>query len=271
MAVVDGDNGFGHLVMKRCADEAVARARTHGIGWVGAHHSNHAGAAGVYAMMPLAEGMIGLYVAVGSANHMAPWGGTDLLLSTNPIAVAVPAGERRPILLDMATTTAAYGKVKLAAQKGEMMPEGWMIDRLGQALTDPTQTAGGSLLPIGGPKGYGLSLIFGLLAGTLNGAAMGREVVDYNSDDDSVTNTGQFVLALDIAAFTDPDRFRTEVDRIIDEMKASPLRPGFDSIRLPGERALGERDRRQAEGVPIAAAMRDKLNQIAAACGAPSL
>lgn len=271
MAVVDGDNGFGHLVMKRCAEEAVARARTHGIGWVGSHHSNHAGAAGVYAMMPLAEGMIGLYVAVGSANHMAPWGGTELLLSTNPIAVAVPAGQRRPILLDMATTTAAYGKVKLAAQRGETMPEGWMIDALGRALTDPTRTAGGSLLPIGGPKGYGLSLIFGLLAGTLNGAAMGREVVDYNSDDASVTNTGQFVLALDIAAFTDPDRFRAEVDRIIDEMKGSPLRPGFDAIRLPGERALSERDRRLAEGVPIAPAMRDKLNQIAAACGAPSL
>ena len=98
MAVVDGDNGFGHLVMKRCAEEAIARARTHGIGWVGAHHSNHAGAAGVYAMMPMAAGMIGLYVAVGSANHMAPWGGTDLLLSTNPIAVAVPAGQRRPIV-----------------------------------------------------------------------------------------------------------------------------------------------------------------------------
>ena len=171
----------------------------------------------------------------------------------------------------MATTTAAYGKVKLAAQNGEMMPEGWMIDRLGQALTDPTKTAGGSLLPIGGPKGYGLSLIFGLLAGTLNGAAMGRDVVDYNADDASVTNTGQFILALDIAAFTDPDRFRAQVDLIIDEMKASPLRPGFDSIRLPGERALGERDRRLSEGIPITAAMYNKLNQIASACGVPNL
>jgi len=108
MALVDGDNGMGHLVMKRCAELATEIAGTQGIGWVGAHHSNHAGAAGVYAMMPLAADMIGLYVAVGNANHMAPWGGIELLLSTNPIAVAVP-GATQPILLDMATTTAAYG------------------------------------------------------------------------------------------------------------------------------------------------------------------
>lgn len=271
MAVVDGDNGFGHLVMKRCADEAIARARDFGIGWVGSHHSNHAGAAGVYAMMPLREGMIGLYVAVGSANHMAPWGGIDLLLSTNPIAVAVPAGERTPILLDMATTTAAYGKVKLAAQKGETMPEGWMIDAMGNPLTDPTRTAGGSLLPVGGPKGYGLSLIFGLLAGTLNGAAMGRNVIDYNSDDTTVANTGQFVVAIDIAAFTDPATFGADVDRVIDEMKSSALRPGFDAIRLPGERALAEHARRSAEGVPVSETMRAKLNAVAAECGAALL
>ncbi|WP_114965511.1 Ldh family oxidoreductase [Alkalilacustris brevis] len=271
MAVVDGDNGFGHLVMKRCAEEAIARARSHGVGWVGAHHSNHAGAAGVYAAMPMAEGMIGIYVAVGSANHMAPWGGIDMLLSTNPVAIAIPAGNGPPILLDMATTVAAYGKVKLAAQRGEQMPEGWMIDQEGKPLTDPAKASGGSLLPIGGPKGYGLSLVFGLLAGTLNGAAMGRDVVDYNADDSSVTNTGQFIVALDIASFTDPETFRHEIDRIGAEMKGARLRPGFDSIRLPGERALAERARRSAEGIPIAAPVLEKLNDIAAGSGVAPL
>ena len=271
MAVVDGDNGFGHLVMKRCAEEAVARARSHGIGWVGAHHSNHAGAAGVYAKIPLEAGMIGLYVAVGSANHMAPWGGIDLLLSTNPIAVAIPAGKRPPILLDMATTVAAYGKVKLAAQRGEAMPEGWMIDANGNPLTDPNRSAGGSLLPIGGPKGYGLSLVFGLLAGTLNGAAMGKGVIDYNADDTTVANTGQFIVALDVASFTDPEVFRAEVDTVIDQMKGAALRPGFEAIRLPGERALAERERRLAEGVPVPAALMEKLAAIAAEAGVAPL
>ena len=266
MALIDGDNAMGHLVMKRCAELAVEIAADQGIGWVGAHHSNHAGAAGVYAMMPLRSDMIGLYVAVGNANHMAPWGGIDLLLSTNPIAVAIP-GQTMPILLDMATTTAAYGKVKLAAQRGEMMPEGWMIDALGQALTDPAKAAGGSLLPIGGPKGFGLALVFGLLAGTLNGAAFGRDVIDFNADDASATNTGQFILALDIKAFGDVTAFKARVDVLRAEMKASPTRPGFDSIRLPGERAFAVRDERFAQGIPLSDAMLRDLNSLAQAAG----
>lgn len=271
MAVVDGDNGFGHLVMKRCADEAVKRARSHGVGWVGAHHSNHAGAAGVYAMIPLVDDMIGLYVAVGSANHMAPWGGIESLLSTNPIAVAVPSAGPHPVLLDMATTVAAYGKVKLAAQRGEMMPSDWMIDALGNPLTDPARAGEGSLLPIGGPKGYGLSLIFGLLAGTLNGAAMGRDVVDYNADDDSVTNTGQFIIAIDIASFTDLDAFKASVARIGEEITTSKRRPGADEIRLPGGRALSTREARLAEGIPLPEPLIRKLDTIAASCGVAPL
>lgn len=271
MALVDGDNAMGHLVMKRCAEEAIRIAGTQGIGWVGAHHSNHAGAAGVYARMALEHGMIGIYLAVGNANHMAPWGGIDLLLSTNPIAVAIPAMDRPPILLDMATTVAAYGKVKMAAQRGETMPEGWMIDAAGHPLTDPGQAGGGSLLPIGGPKGYGLSLVFGLLAGTLNGAAMGRDLVDFNADDVTVTNTGQCVVMIDIAAFGDPARFRGDVDRIIDEMKGSALRPGFDGIRLPGERALSVHAERSRDGIPLPEPLIALLNGVAADHSLPGL
>lgn len=262
MALLDGDNGMGHLVMKRCAELAMEIASEQGIGWVGVHHSNHAGAAGIYAMMPLKADMIGIYVAVGSANHMAPWGGIDLLLSTNPIAVAVP-GETMPVLLDMATTTAAYGKVKLAAQRGEMMPEGWMIDALGHALTDPSKASGGSLLPIGGPKGFGLALIFGLLAGTMNGAAFGRDVIDFNNDNVSSTNTGQFILALDVKAFGDVTAFKKRVDAIRLEMKTSALRPGFDAIRLPGERALTIRQERLTAGIPLNSAMLADLEKVA--------
>ena len=103
----------------------------------------------------------------------------------------------------MATTVASYGKVKMAAERGETMPEGWMIDVEGNPLTDPKRADEGFLLPIGGYKGYGLALIFGLLAGTLNGAAMGRDVIDFNKDQGTLTNTGQFIIALDIKAFVD--------------------------------------------------------------------
>jgi L-2-hydroxycarboxylate dehydrogenase (NAD+) len=266
-ALIDGDNGMGHLVVSRCVDEAVRRARVHGVSWVGCRGSNHAGAAGVYAMMPVPEDMIGIYVAVGSANHMAPWGGTELLLSTNPIAIGVPGGETGPVLLDMATTNAAYGKVKVAAQRGEMMPEGWMIDAQGRPLLDPTKTEGGSLLPIGGPKGFGLALMFGILAGVLNGAAFGRDLVDFNKDDHTPNNTGQFVIVADLKAFIDPAVFKAQIDAVRAEMKSSPLRPGFDAIRLPGERALATRARRLAEGVPVPAALLAALRPTADAAG----
>ena len=163
-ALLDGDNAMGHLVMRRAAEIAIEKAKTAGVAWVGARSSNHAGPASLYARMPLAHDMLGLYIAVGSANHLPPWGGIAMLLSTNPIAIAVPGAQGREMMLDMATTNAAYGKVKIKAQRGETMPEGWMMDRQGKPLTDPKKADEGFLLPIGGPKGYGLALMFGLLA-----------------------------------------------------------------------------------------------------------
>src|SRR5258707_9211633 len=182
-ALVDGDNGLGSLVVARAVEEAIALARDNGVGWAGTRNGNHAGAAAVYAAMPVAHDMIGLYFAVGNANHLPPWGGIDMLLSTNPIAIAVPALEEPPLVLDMATTVAAYGKVKVAAQQGKTMPEGWMIDREGQPLTDPSRADDGFLLPIGGYKGAALALMVGLLARTLDGRANGAAVVDFNKDD----------------------------------------------------------------------------------------
>lgn len=266
-ALLDGGNGPGHLVMSRAAELAMQKARTCGVAWVGARHSNHAGPAFLYARMPLAQDMIGLYVAVGSANHLPPWGGTDLLLSTNPISVAVPSNTRPAVVLDMATTVAAYGKVKTAADRGETMPEGWMIDKRGQPLTDPARAGEGFLLPIGGPKGYGLALIFGLLAGTLNGAAFGADVVDFNADPKATTNTGHFVLALDIAAFADVDAFKAQVDAVWKEMKSSDLLPGVDEIRLPGERLAATTAERRTNGVPMPEALGDRLDALADALG----
>ena len=266
-AVVDGDNALGHLVMSYATELAMEKAATTGVAWVGSRFSNHAGPASLYAMMPLEKDMIGLYVAVGSANHLPPWGGTEMLLSTNPIAVAVPSASNPPVVLDMATTVAAYGKVKTAAQRGETMPEGWMIDNNGEPLTDPARASEGFLLPIGGPKGYGLSLIFGILAGTLNGAAFGRDVVDFNADSKSVTNTGQFIIALDIKAFTDVDKFKLEIDEVFRQMKSSPLLPGYDEIRLPGERLAAVTNSRSEGGIPIAPPLREALTKLATELG----
>ena len=263
MALLDGDNGMGHLVMARAAELAIDKARVAGVAWVGARMSNHAGPASLYARKPAAQDMIGMYFAVGNANHLPPWGGLDMLLSTNPIAVAIPAGREPTIVLDMATTVAAYGKVKAKAQRGEAMPEGWMIDRDGRPLTDPRRAEEGFLLPIGGYKGYGLALIVGMLAGTLNGAAMGKDVIDFNHDDTSTTNTGQAIVAIDIAAFGDVAAFKARVDTLIDDLRNSRRMPNIDRIWLPGEQSNAKRIDNLRDGIPIAAGLRQNLDRLA--------
>ena len=207
--------------------------------------------------------MIGLCAAVGSANHVPPFGGSDLLLGTNPIAIAVPAGEQPPFVLDMATTVAAVGRIKTLAQRGEPMPEGWMVGRDGRPLTDPAQREEGFLLPIGGAKGYGLALAIGLLAGVLNGAACGREVVDFTKDTTSPTNTGQLVAAIRVSAFADPALFGRTVDLLFDQMRGSTPLPGHDPVRSPGERRETTRAERNAAGIPLHLALRRELAAIA--------
>ena len=262
-ALVDGDNALGHLVMRRATELAIEKARKCGVAWVGTQRSNHAGPAQLYPRMAAAEDMIGLYFCVGNANLVPPWGGTEALLSTNPIAIAVPATRRPPIVLDMATTNTAFGKIRLKAQRNEPMPEGWMIDKQGNPLTDPKRASEGFLLPIGGPKGYGLALMFGLLAGTLNGAAFGRDVVDYTVDSKTPSNTGQAMMAVDISAFADVKAFKESVDAVRDVMKSSPTLPGFDEIRLPGERSEMLCRERMAKGIPVGAKLREVLDELA--------
>ena len=262
-ALVDGDNGMGHLVMRRAAEIAIDKAKATGVGWVGARMSNHAGPAALYVTMPLAHDMIGLYFAVGSSNHLPPWGGSESLLGTNPMAVAVPAMDEPAIVLDMSPTVAAYGKVRLKAQRGEEMPVGWMIDREGKPLTDPKRADQGHLLPIGDYKGSGLSLIIGILAGALNRAALGREVIDFVKEPGKATNTGQAIAALSIEAFMPAAEFKRAVDQVIRDIRNSQRLPGVERIYLPGEQSHAKLVERRAHGVPMPKALRESLDTVA--------
>jgi L-2-hydroxycarboxylate dehydrogenase (NAD+) len=264
-ALIDGDNGIGHLVMTHAADLAIELARASGIGWVGVRRSNHAGAAGVYAAMPVAHGMVGIYAAVSTANHMAPWGGAEALIGTNPIAVGIPAGKEAPIVLDIATSVSSFGTIRQHAISGEPLPEGWVIhSKTGEPITDAKKVGEGVLLPIGGYKGAGLALIIGLLAGVLNGAAFGREVVDFTKPGSNETNTGQFIVAIDVARFVPPDVFAAEMDRHIDELRSSPRLPGVEAIRLPGEDRRRRRTERSAHGVELPPTLLKQLDELAA-------
>jgi L-2-hydroxycarboxylate dehydrogenase (NAD+) len=262
-ALIDGDNAMGHLVMRRAAHLAIEKAKATGIGWVGARMSNHAGPASLYVTMPLHHDMIGLYFAVGSNNHLPAWGSTESLLGTNPMAVAVPAHDEPAIVLDMAPTVAAFGKVRLKAQRGEQMPVGWMIDKQGKPLTDPKRADDGVLLPIGDYKGSGLALIIGILAGALNRAALGRDVVDFVKETGKATNTGQAIAAIAIDAFMPAAAFKRSIDQVIRDIRGSQRLPGVERIYLPGEQSHAKLLDRRAHGVPMPKSLRDSLDTLA--------
>jgi L-2-hydroxycarboxylate dehydrogenase (NAD+) len=271
-ALVDGDNGMGHLVMSFAAKLAIEKAAKCGIGWVGARHSNHAGAAAPYAMMPLAHDMIGLYLAVAEVNHMAPWGGIEPLLGTNPIAIAIPTQDEPPIVHDIATTVASNGRVGAAVEAGESFPEGWMIDAEGNPVTDPKHAHDGALLPIGGYKGYGLALVFALMGGALNGAPVGRDAGNpAGPPRKPPSNTGQAIMALDITKFGSADAFKRYVDKVVRDMRMSKPVPGGPPVRYPGE---GGHERFVAavkSGIPLRPPTQAALEKLASNLGIEAL
>jgi L-2-hydroxycarboxylate dehydrogenase (NAD+) len=267
-ALVHGDNGMGHLVVARAAETAIELARECGVAWVGCVMSGHAGAAGVYAALPLKADMVGMYAAVANANHMPLAGGAEPLLGTNPLAIAIPAGEEPPVVLDIATSIVSYGTIKNHRLQNQPLQPDWMIDpKTGAAVTDPHKSAEALLLPMAGYKGAGLALMVGLLAGTLNGALFGRDCVDFNAEPDRVTNTGQFVLALDPSRFQPLAKFKAEVDRHVRSLRNSKPLPGGDPVRLPGDARAKRIADRTANGLPLPLELLAQLDQLAAEMG----
>ena len=263
-ALVHGDNGMGHLVVARAAETAIELARECGVAWVGAVMSNHAGAAGVYAALPLQADMIGIYSAVANANHMPLAGGAEPLLGTNPLAIAIPAGEEPPLVLDIATSIVSYGTIKNHKLLNRPLQGDWMIDpKTGEPVTDPHKSIEALLLPMAGYKGAGLALMLGLLAGTLNGALFGRDCVDFNADPGKVTNTGQFVVALDPSRFQKLDVFKAEVDRHVRSLRNSQALPGHDPVRLPGDARAKRRADRSSNGLILPPELLMQLDKLA--------
>jgi L-2-hydroxycarboxylate dehydrogenase (NAD+) len=267
-ALIDGDRGMGHVVMTHAAKLAVELARAAGIGWVGARRSNHAGAGAIYAAIPLEHGMVGIYAAASSVNHMAPWGGSEALLGTNPIAVAIPAEEEAPVVLDIATSIASNGVIRTHALNGKPLPAGWVQDRRsGAPITDARAAGEGTYLPIGDYKGSGLSLIIGLLAGALNGAAFGREIPDFAAPSRGELNVGQLVIALDVARFMSPDLFKAQIDRHIRDLASSRPLPGVEAVHVPGQGRLARRREREKNGIPLDAALFAQVDDLARSLG----
>ena len=247
-ALIDGDNGPGAVVGRAAMELAIELAREYGSGWVGVRNSNHYGAAFLFARMAMAHDMIG-FCTTNTVPQMAPLGGRDRLLGTNPLCVAVPGGERGPIILDMATTQTARGKVQVAALENKPIPLGWGVDKDDQPTTDPNQVA--RLLPLGGAKGYGLAVVLEILSAVLSGAMVGNQVgLMFNAPNTS-QSLGHFVGAMDLSAFGDVSAFYQRMDDLIAYLKASDRESHVQEILVPGEPEARAAEANRRQGIPF--------------------
>ncbi len=269
-ALIDGDNGLGQVVMTQATELAFEKAQTSGMSWVGTVHSNHAGAAGLYPMLAAREGLIAMYFAVANANGMPPWGGKEALLGTNPIAIAIPAKDSSPFLLDIATTMTSHGSIKVAAQNGEEMPVGWVIDSDGNPITDPNRAHEGSLVPIGGYKGSGLNIAIGLLAGAMNGAAFLDTVIDHRVETSEPTNSGQALFVMRSDLFQPAEDTLASFASHLEILRTSST-PSGDPVRLPGDSAAAMEQESDRLGITISEVLVADLNALASRLGVHGL
>lgn len=249
VAVVDGREGVGQVIARDCMRDAVARAKAHGVGVVSVRNSNHHGALGYFTRLAAEAGCIGMLAANGGP-AMAPWGGKRMAVGTNPWSIAAPAGRHPPMMLDIANTVVARGKIFLARQKGIPIPDNWAMDADGHRTTDPVAALAGVILPMAEHKGYAIALMMDVLSGVLSGSGILTEVNSpYKTDKPS--RSGHFFLALNIDAFGPRAAFEARMEQMIAEVKAVPLAPGFDEILYPGEFEARNEARNAREGLDL--------------------
>ena len=249
-ALLDGDAALGAVAATKAMQLAIAKARTQGTGMVAVTNSDFIGACAHYAMMGLPSDMIGLSWTNGFPG-MAPWGGRSNTIGNNPIAFAAPSASHGPIVLDMALSVAAGGKVRLAAKQGKSIPKGWVLTADGRDSTDPADlTAGGALLPLG-YKGYGLAVFGEILCGALTGSRILGEIPAWFKDTEKQIGNGHIHIAIDIARLVDPQQFKTRVDAIVGMLKSTPLMPDVPEILVPGERAWAAHQRQLRAGITL--------------------
>ena len=260
IALLDADRAPGPVGMTRAMEVAIGRAREAHVGWCVARNVTHAGAVGYYALQAAEAGMVGM-VMTASVPLMAYHGSRGPVVSTNPIAIAVPAGRRPPLLLDMATATVALGKIQNARNAGRAIPEGWGLDAEGRPTTDPAAVA--TLTPMAGPKGSGLSLMIECLASLV----AGNPVIVPALGGAGGTNMNGTAIALDIGAFGSEEAFRHDVDALAEAVANQPAAPGVERLLLPGDRGSAEAERRMREGIPLPAGTLKGLEAAAVAAG----
>ncbi len=267
-AIIDGDSGLGMITSVLAMQTAIAKAKACGLGYAGVRNSCHFGAAGYYAALAAQEGLLGMAMANDIPSVTAP-GARGAITGSNPLAYAVPTGSGRPLMLDMATSVVAGGKVAAAQANGKSIPPDWVIDREGNPSTDPNAfLQGGALRPMAGHKGYGIGLLIETLSGVLTGAGMTWQISAWMiSDPTQPTQHGAAFLAFDIGAIEPLDEFKRRIDHVIAEIRRAPRAAGAERIYLPGDFEAENRERALAEGIVLPPDVVANLEGLAADLG----
>jgi LDH2 family malate/lactate/ureidoglycolate dehydrogenase len=247
--VVDGHNAMGQIGCHFAMQQAIEKAREHGMGAVAVRGSNHCGAMAYFAMQVLEEDMIG-WATTNALPTMAPWGGTERIVGINPFGVAIPAGKQFPIVFDAAFSGSSHGKIRIHHQKNLALPEGWALDGDGQPTTDPAKAIDGLLMPIGTFKGVSLAMLMGVFSSMLSGAAYGTELGNME-DGPRAGQDGHFMMAINVAAFEEVERFKERIDAAIAQIHQCGRAPGVERLYVLGELEFLRRQEYGREGIPL--------------------
>ncbi len=269
-ALLDGGSGLGQVISSKAMRLAIEKARASTVAVVGVRNSSHFGAAAFYGLMAVEEGMIGL-AATNAGPTMSPWGGSQQLLGNNPLCVAVPAGRYRPVVLDMATGAVALGKIMVAMMEGRRIPTNWGFDREWLPTDDPQAVInGGSIQPLGGYKGYGLSMIIDVLTGVLMGGQFSTSVRSLHYFLDEPQGVGHIFAALRVESFIPLEQFKQRMDTMISLLINCPRTPDAARVYVPGQIEDEMEVERRRAGIPIGAALKAELITLAGGLGVAS-
>ncbi|MFN8484298.1 MAG: Ldh family oxidoreductase [Anaerolineae bacterium] len=268
LQVIDGDDGPGFIVGREAMRKAIAIAEQFNVGVVGAIRSNHFGATGLYARLAAERGMVGIAMTNVVPNMVAPGGGKPIT-GNNPIAIAIPTFADFPFVLDMSLSAVAGGKLLLASKQGVKIPLDWATDRDGRPTDDPDKAFAGSLLPMAGFKGLGLSYAVDILCGLITGGAFGDAMKGMYTHPNEPSQTGHMMIAINLAAIISEDEMREKMRAFYTSLKNSPMWDSSAEMFMPGEIEYRLAQKRQAEGIPLPAQLYAEMEALGAELGIP--
>lgn len=258
---VDANNCLGAVAATKAVKKGIDKAKKLGAAVVSVCNSNHFGVAAYYTKMMAEQGMVGIAMT-NAFPHVAPFGSYEGYLGTNPISFGAPTATGKPVVLDMSTSIVARGKIAVAEEKEEQIPVGWAFDKNGNPTTDPKLALKGSLLPIAGPKGYGLSLFIDIFSGVLSGGKFGGNIGPQVKGELSKANISHFFLIVDISRFMPLEEFEERMESVISDIKGLSKMDGIEEIFMPGEIEQRKAEKYRSEGISLSESLLDDLKKM---------